>query len=712
MFYYLPNLSSSETQPCEPWLAEVHRPALADKDAFRLWCNNPTTQHAFISAVEGRIPSVRVSEPNPPSRMAGLVVDYDAVPDVPPEQAIMAKAPTDLRPAWVSRTFSGNCRVLYVFERPVSVFTPAIAQRFVEKLKAEFKLRKLLPGLDEEAVSDLAKYYEIGEDWRPIGTGTQVIPENLLLAWLLEASSKHNWNAEGPSIPIDVIRAEAEARFPDRWPTGWSNFEIGARGCRFWDPDATDPAAAVVRESGIQYYSDGGGFMSWEAIFGAQFVRRWADDRIGNAVKRFFFDGKDYWSKDPSGVWTPKLERDVSRSLRIRDRLFTRAAKPNEPGEVDKALLEITDNRRVIAALPFVYRPDGDLTIDNDRYLNTSTRRPVSPAQQPGEWAVGFPRLANWLAHAFPVVPGVDGQPDPDRQRNHFLCYLKHFYLGALSQNPQRGLALFLAGPPSAGKNFMNKVIGRLMGGSQDASKYLLGEDKFNDQLFQCAHWRIDDAVTNGDEREQRRFSQMVKQVVANDSLVFRRMFGSGRDLEWVGRVIVTMNNDPESLRILPQTDISILEKIMLILLQTPPPGWEMTDDQVSQELPYFAAYLRDWQPPAYALPTDPRFGVAAYAHPDLVASANSTNATASFEELLLLWRDEYFADGGPGEDAESWTGNPTQLSQSIARNESLNRVIGRMSTVQVGMHLSKLVKIGRPYITRQADRRYVIQRP
>lgn len=715
-FHYLPNLSAHETQPCEPWTATINRPPMADKAAFRVWCNDPSTEHAFISAVEGRIPGLRVSETNPAARMCGLILDYDAVPDLPPEQSILAKAPSDLRPAWVSRTFSGNCRVLYRFESPVSLFTKDIARQFLLKVSREFKLKKLLAGFEEEALLDLSKFYEIGDNWTPVGNGNSVIPSSLLLAWLAEASSRHKWGSEGPSVPIDVIREEAEAKFPGRWPGGWSQFEIGSRGPRFWDESATDPMAAVVRESGVQYYSDGGGFMTWEAIFGSTFIRRWSDDRMGNAIKAFFFDGKEYWSKSVDGVWGTRLERDVSRALRIRDRLFKKAPSPNEESEVERALFDITELRRVEIAQPFVFRPDGLVESNGVRYLNVSTRRPVTPVNDHVEWAEGFPRIANWMSHAFTAVDGVDGQPDVSRQLNHLLSFMKHFYLGALNQEPSRGLALFLAGPSNAGKNMFNKgILSTLMGGSQDASKYLLGEDKYNDPLFGVGLWRIDDAVASGDEREARRFSQMVKQVVANDSLVYRRMYGSGRDVEWVGRVVITMNDDPESLRILPQTDINIIDKIMLLMMKSQPgPGWQMTDAQIAAELPFLGAFLRDWTPPDYCVPADPRFGVAAYAHPGLLASAGSTNTTASFEELLTLWRTEWFAPGGVGEGQEQWVGNPTGLTQDIGRNESLRPVLTRnyASPTAVGIHLNKLVKAGRSYITRQADRRYAISRP
>src|SRR5687768_15466325 len=132
-FFSLPNLSATEVTPIEPWTINAALPQFPDKNAYRVWSTDPTTEGHFISAVEGKVPGLRVSEVNPAARLHGLVIDFDAVPDAPPEQSLLFKAPTDLRPAWVSRTFSGHCRVLYLFEAPVTLYTKDIARAFLVK---------------------------------------------------------------------------------------------------------------------------------------------------------------------------------------------------------------------------------------------------------------------------------------------------------------------------------------------------------------------------------------------------------------------------------------------------------------------------------------------------------------------------------------------------------------------------------------------------
>jgi hypothetical protein len=253
------------------------------------------------------------------------------------------------------------------------------------------------------------------------------------------------------------------------------------------------------------------------------------------------------------------------------------------------------------------------------------------------------------------------------------------------------------------------------MGGCQDAQKYLLNTDQYNDKLFQVALWTVNDAVAPSDSRSQSTLSQTVKHIIANDSLIYRPMYGSGGDLEWLGRPVLTMNNDPESMKLFPHTDNNILDKLMLLLMQRiPVPGWEMTDEQIEAELPFFGAFLRDWPYPVYTLPPSPRFGVAAYAHPDLLETAQSTSPTASFEELLSLWRNEWFAAGGAGEGTASWTGSPTQLMQAIVRNETLRNIMAPEYRLpnRIGIHLNKLLAHGCSYLTNPSSRIYAISRP
>ena len=638
--------------------------------------------------------------------MHGLVLDYDAIGGADPELMVMANAPADLRPARLSRTFSGNCRVYYVFEHPVPLYCNEINKAFLTKVSRELKLKKLLPGFELEALLDVSKPYEVGTEFRLIGDGTATIPFNLLMGWMVSVSNKHKWSKEGPKIPIEAIREAARIRFGEAaWPGGWEVFDIGARGRRFWDESAVDSTAVIVRVSGCQYFSEGGGFHSWEQIFGTDFVRKWRDSSIGEAVKDIWFDGTLYWMQELDQTWKSKTDSNIRLHLNVEHRLSAKSCE-GAPSEVSEALHAIQKLQRVTAAMPFIYQVGGPLDYNGATYLNISNIKPVTPIAELVQSDEGFPWISQFLLSLF----------DPVDQLDYFLTWLKHFYMGAVNHSPRRGLALFLAGPVGTGKTMLSKaIISRLAGGCQDAGLYLLQNDKFNDGLFKAAVWTIDDEVISNDPKQRAKFTQAVKKIVANDSFTYRAMFRSGDDMEWIGRVIVTMNDDPESLQMLPETDRNILDKIMLLKVKAPSVDSWPTDEELDAELPYFGAFLRDVEIPDKCKGTE-RFGVAPFLHPALLEAAAGTSETATFEDLLMMWRSEWFASGGVGAADLNWTGKATDLLTAICRNDSLYPIVqGNFRTARsIGIHLNKLLKQVPvcPFLHNPSARIYTISKP
>jgi len=143
-------------------------------------------------------------------------------------------------------------------------------------------------------------------------------------------------------------------------------------------------------------------------------------------------------------------------------------------------------------------------------------------------------------------------------------------------------------------------------------------------------------------------------------------------------------------------------------------PGWEMSDEQIAAELPFFAAFLRDWAAPEYTRPANPRFGVVPYLHSELLESADNTNDTSRFKELVDSWRPIWFRQGGVGESDATWEGNATDLEQAIHRNENLRESLRRVSrnVKETGTHLNKMLNQHCPYLSRPTTKKYVIARP
>jgi hypothetical protein len=344
-FYSLPNLSASTITPTlAPWELEQSIPeeALSSKVAFRDWSNKPSTAHAFLSLVAGHDPGLRVSKSNPAFTAGGFIVDYDAEMTEADMTRLKEKPLTEFPPNFACQTFSGNGRIIFLFEQQMPFANRDHYKAFATIAAKQLKLRKLAPGFEPESFESPAHYYEVGRSWQALSNDR--IPSSILNAWLYEAGNKIlKWgDGELTEIPANVVAEELEKRYPGRWS---GPFEVGCRGVRFWDTSANNATAAVVREAGMQCFTGEQAFVSWSEIFGPRFVSKFKEKSYGEMAESCAFDGKGYWCKDLTGLrWRMKPnEGSFKRHLRAVFGLST--VKPKALSQVDQALHYIEEHR-------------------------------------------------------------------------------------------------------------------------------------------------------------------------------------------------------------------------------------------------------------------------------------------------------------------------------------------------------------------------------
>ena len=163
----------------------------------------------------------------------------------------------------------------------------------------------------------------------------------------------------------------------------------------------------------------------------------------------------------------------------------------------------------------------------------------------------------------------------------------------------------------------------------------------------------------------------------------------------------------------LPETEINIMDKILLLKTKMPDVARFPTDAELEIELPFFGAFLREYTIPPHCLPPQDkrRFGINTYHHPALVEAAASVSHTSSFEDLLLLWRKDWFETN----PEPSWDGTSTRLLQCMVLNEGIRPIVEKNfgNPTTIGMHLNKLINRGSTYIaTHPGSRVYRILRP
>lgn len=672
--FFLRNLSASKTFQGNPWeftdIARVPPECLSDKAARTRWATDPDTDYHCYSLFEGLAPGERVNGENPPTLMHGLVVDLDA----PTTRAGIDKGVAlagKNKPAWFEQTLSGNGRIIWLFESPLVIPSRKFLVAFLKSIKEICSYDKFV-GVDQAALLAPEKYWTNGAQWTKLSG--EPVTDRELRGFAFNIANKFNWIAPelGVATSIEKIGEELFRQYPNHnWPGA---FVLGAQGPSFWISGSTSPRSAVVKETGLITFSAHASktFYPWTELVGAEFVTRSDNELVGKAVSEVYYDGKMYFLPGPEEGEIHAVSCDVlRRHLSIGRGLSDRKEK-NSPSVVDKALAYIETYNHIEGAASCAFYPKGVFVYNGKRILNTHRIEALRPAPEPAEWGEsgGFPFISNFLDTAFqPVEP----------QRDRFLAWLQYFYRACLARKPCSGHGVFIAGPVGVGKTFFSRgIAAKMVGGCAEAHKYLTGADNFNSELFDHALWVIDDGSPVSTQTMHRLFSEQVKRTVANREHRVNEKFRKAVLAPWQGRILVTCNDDPISIGIIPNLDISILEKLMIfrfgpksvIFLSQP----EM-EKIVSGELPEFCRWLLDWEPPGHCFEgAESRFGIMSYCEESLARTANQSSPVSSFAEILIRWLREYFQQQNPS--VLFWEGSATDLRISMSSDSAYSELL------------------------------------
>lgn len=671
----LQNLVSTSTTPCVPWEWNKTPPDIVrgkeNKKNRDTWINNPETSWQVYSLWEGLNETLRISkgsgklEGNPPFRCYGLAGDYDApVPDEEIQNGLM-RLPEKFRPAYFERTLSGNARFLWLFEEPVTVPSREFAVALLHFALEQIKFDLVCVGFDRPAFLEPGRYYTNSGDWYQLSDAR--LSRDLVNGWVFETARRFKWEKHEVSVPLPVVWAELQKKFPHH---GWDGeFVEEAQGPSFFIEGSTSPKSAIVKSTGIYTFSAHAAkpFWSWADLLGQDFVKSYELSSIGKAVEGIYHDGQKYHMKDGHGAWRVYSKEDIREHLVIQRGLDGERQR-GQPSTADQALEHIRHWQAIDGAAPFCFKPYGLYTGAGPRFLNTHTRRVLAPAEHVSVWGPEgkFPWLSKFLETLF----------EPREQLAFFLSWLHRFYKSAYELDLQRGQNVFIIGPPGTGKTLLNQnILAKLMGGSAEAQAYLLGETNFNSQLFEVALWTVDDNKSMTSANTHALFSSMIKKLAANQTFEYHAKFRTACTVEWQGRVVVTANDDEESLRIIPDLGISNRDKTMLFRTTKHPivfPGAREIEDILRRELPYFARYLLDYRIPEQCVGAA-RFGVREYHEPSLMREAEFSSSTNGFLEVLTDWHHEWFQTH-PKE--QQWQGSCFQLVRLLQGDEATRAAI------------------------------------
>lgn len=680
---------------CEPWDFKVKAPAevLTSKELFSAWRLSPSADHLVYTATEATNADIRASKQNPIRKLHGLIVDFDAKITKETCDTILDRAGSDFRPTWLTRTFSGGARLIWMFESPVAMEQTHLTKEFLKVAMRELRLLKLFPGFDQPAFMDLTKLYDVGQDWKKLGD--HALAANVVNYWLTEAAKKTRWDNIGEIIiPIDKIAEEVEKQFPGRWE---GPFEIGKRGVVFFDSQATNDTSAIVTEAGMVCFSTDQNFYPWARIFGTSFVKQFQADKIGAAVNNTWWDGKYYYLKSSYGVWEPHLKEDFAARLKVKHGIDATKHHGEVASELDMSLVYVQEHRRVTGVLPKLYDKDEIIYSNGRRFLNNAAVVPLPPHDNQQDWGVSFPWLADFFDTCFDkiavpcVTPGKPAMPAKDI----FLGWWKRLYCSALAAHLLKGQAMFLVGPVGRGKTLLATIIGRSLGGSADASDFLNHSTSFNKELLETALWCIDDGIAAQDPQGHLKFTEMVKRAVANPYFSYHAKYHDSMRVEWHGRVLAACNEDSSSVRIIPNLDASIEDKIIILLFsefKRQFPDWHEMDNIITTELPCLLRWMVDWEMPG-SLTGDKRFGINSYIDESVRIKSLHAGGVSDLLELMELWiktGGQVLFDAHSGQ----WRGTATAWMAAINAEDTLRPMMSKYSGRQLGRKFVEAARI------------------
>jgi hypothetical protein len=306
------------------------------------------------------------------------------------------------------------------------------------------------------------------------------------------------------------------------------------------------------------------------------------------------------------------------KELGISDRKDTELTSP-----LDRTFTALQKRHKVDYAGPLAGYRTGLIEYNGNKILITRGPKLIDPVK--GD----FPTIAEYL-------DGMLG-----KQRIYADCWLYLAVTSIYNCEPATGQVLVLAGAPDTGKSVFQKLLVTPMLGGRVAMpyQYMIGDTTFNEDWFSAEHLMIEDEGAGKDINTRSLFAGKLKQIAVNEA---HRNHGKGNKALYLPpcwRATVSVNDDPEHIRVLPPIDPSVKDKLIIlkvcdgatVRLVERLGGRAAFAAKIKEEVPaYLYWLLNEFQIPAELKAT--RLSMKAFQHPDILEAIEE----ASPQRLLL----------------------------------------------------------------------------
>jgi hypothetical protein len=370
------------------------------------------------------------------------------------------------------------------------------------------------------------------------------------------------------------------------------------------------------------------------------------------ALPDVYYDGTSFYIPNKSGGWV-RVDKRSARDFLVKEGFSSRRAENEPQSQVDVMLVRIQTEHDVAYVGPLAGYKAGLYPMNGVQVLVSTS--PVFLTPQAGEFPILRKLLENLL-----------GQ----EQLLYFCSWLKVSLEMYRSGRWQPGQLLALAGVVGAGKNLLRKIITRILGGRVAfPHAFMTSRTIFSSDMFAAETLAIEDQQESTDIRARRNFGAAIKNVTANEDQRCERKHCDPLTLKPLWRIIISVNDDPERLQVIPPLDNDIKDKIMLFEVQKhemPMPTQTIEEKAafwaaLEAELPMFVHFLDQWQIPADI--ACGRFGVEAYHNPNLATQLDELAPELRLFELY----DRYLLS----EKNPEWEGSAAELERELCSDDS-----------------------------------------
>jgi hypothetical protein len=270
------------------------------------------------------------------------------------------------------------------------------------------------------------------------------------------------------------------------------------------------------------------------------------------------------------------------------------------------------------------------------------------------------------------ILKGLFDDPSEPLQYQAVLCWLKQARENVKAGRRRPIPVLAIVGPRNSGKSLFLEIARVSLGGrSSSAYRALTRENGFNSEILGAELLTIDDEVASKDPRARSNLAQALKNVLFASSV---RIEGKNKDAfnaRPVHALAIALNDEPEHIRVLPERDDSLGDKISLIkaryanISDSECENKEVFFQRILDELPAFLYFLEGLSVPAKL--QDSRTGVGVFVHPEILRNLEDISPEHRLFGLILQCDDVTSSFKSHG----FWQGTSAQLDTALKYYES-----------------------------------------